>query len=178
MKILIIFSLIALFLSCNKSSPEFYGTASATVNGEYWQADKLGCKILNVDTCFHNTLGINLLKYNSLGELREEYSFTKLIPEVSVQKVYPVNFVTYPCNDTLDATYATLGADGDAVNEIYNTVSGLDNFIRIESYDSRTKKISGSFAITFVIYNRSVNDNTSIDTIRVTNGKFSTKILN
>lgn len=166
-------------LSCNKNSsqPEYYGTASMTINGKNWQSDKVKCTILNEFTCYKNKIEIDLLKFSPEGYLRETYSFVKLLPSVSIQKIYSLNFSNV-CNDTLHAVYGTSVDDGDAGGSFYNTDTSGNNYLNIENYNAATKEISGSFSVTFVIVKEISTDTTSADTIRVTNGKFSTKILN
>ena len=91
--------------------------------------------------------------------------------------MYPPNFNNV-CNDTLDGIYSTIVDDGDVINSSYKVDPNAKNYLRIDAYDMQTGKLSGSFGGTYVLYSRGTNDSTAVDTIKVTNGKFTTQILN
>lgn len=169
----------AITLACNKNSspPKYFGTASMTVNGVNWQADKVSCNVLSEFTCYNNKIEIDFWKFSPEGYLREDYAFVKILPAISLQKIYPINFSNI-CNDTLHASYGIEGADGDAGAAYYTSDSSGNNYFSVENYNSTTKEISGSFTVTFVLQKISTTDTTLADTVRITNGKFSTKILN
>ncbi len=174
-----IFIFLAIALACNKNStlPEYYGTASMTINGVNWQADKVKCNVLKQYTCYNNKIAIDFLKFSTEGYLREDYSFEKILPAVSFQKIYPSNSGNQ-CNDTLDAVYGIQTDDGDVNLAFYNTDTLGASYLNVENYNPETKEISGSFAVTFILLRKDVSATTIVDTIRITNGKFNTKFLN
>ena len=166
-------------IACNKdnNASQYYGSASMMVNGVLWETDKVRCVVLNEFACYNQKLELSLLKYSTEGYLRETYAFTKVFPGVSVQKIYPENFNNI-CNDTLDAVYVTTVDDGDVGEYFYNADTSGNSYLNIESYNASTKEISGSFSVTYTLLKRVAADSIAVDTIRITNGKFSTKILN
>ena len=174
-----IFTVIVIISACNKNnaSPEYYGTASMTVNGVNWQSDKVRCLNLYPDSCFDNKISLALLKFSSDGYLREEFYFSKILPGISWQKIYPENFGNY-CNDTLDAAYNMITDDGDVILAAFTADSCCNNYLNVEKYNSATKELSGTFEVTFVLLSKAASATTIADTVRITNGKFSTKILN
>jgi hypothetical protein len=166
--------LLFIFYSCSKKDNNlYYGTASAIVNGVPWQTNDVRCGYLN---CRANELSMTFDKYSSEGFLRESYVFQKFKPDnILLQQLYPLT--SSPCyNDTIESAYATSEDDGDVVKAFYEVINNENSYLKIESYNPSTKEISGSFTATYLIDSNYLNSG-SVDTVRVTNGKFSTRIL-
>lgn len=167
------FSFLILTSGCKKDKirGQYFGTASALLNGTEWKAGKVTCTV--DQGCYNGKLGIQFLVYSSEGYARESIGFHKIAMRTGLKKVYPINYLN-ACNDTLDGTYHTLTDDGDVTLDSYNAIPTSDNFLNIEKYDDVTKEIWGTFTIAYEILTRqSIN---SPDTIRITNGKFHTRI--
>ncbi|MFN2458273.1 MAG: hypothetical protein ABR502_08750 [Chitinophagaceae bacterium] len=167
---------VLVFISCKKNKDEFkyFGTASAMFNGRAWQASKVRCGI-NVP-CYKGKLGITFYVYNRQGFLRESLIFEKIPIEKKSFLLFPRNPADMTCADTVaTAGYFTSQDDGDVALDAYKAINSIDNYFTIEDYNERTKELRGSFSVTFEIFRR--QDPNSADTIRVTNGKFYTRIL-
>ncbi len=168
--------LLMFIVACNKNNEEFkyFGTATALFNGKTWKASKVRCSINY--PCYKGKLGFSFYVYNNKGLLRESLIFQK-IPAVKGKYILgPVNYNDPLCQDTTAKSgYVTAQDDGDVLLDSYNAIPSTNNFFTIEDYNERTKELRGSFAVTFKIFSR--QDPNSPDTIRVTNGKFYTRIL-
>jgi hypothetical protein len=79
-------------------------------------------------------------------------------------------------SDQPSAAFFTLISDGDVSGNSYYTVDSEDNYIQIDTYNSKTKEIWGSFQLTLAIYRPRYSDALP-DTLRFRNGRFHTKII-
>jgi hypothetical protein len=66
---------------------------------------------------------------------------------------------------------------GDTLGDRFQLIETVDNFFAIDSYDSISKVITGSFQGTYVNDRIPSNSNWYPDTLKFTNGKFRTKIF-
>jgi hypothetical protein len=167
---------IFIFIACKKNKDEFnyFGTASAMLNGKSWQAGGVRCYI-NMP-CFKGKLGFQFRVFNQQGFSRESMSFAKIPIAKGTYRLFPSNYADPTCIDTVaTAGYFTQQDDGDVALDAYKAINSIDNYFTIEDYNERTKELRGSFSVTFKIFSR--QDPNSPDTIRITNGKFYTRIL-
>jgi len=173
------FLILLLFIACNKNKNEFkyYGTASAMFNGNSWKATKVMCGIAT--QCYKGKLYFRFEVYNDHQELRESLVFSNIPLAKGMYIIYPANFgAQQDCNkNEAFSSYITSQADGDVILDSYDALPSAANYFTIEDYNERTKKLSGSFSVTYKIFSRSLTPHTSPDTIKVTNGRFDTKIL-
>lgn len=145
--------------------------ATAIVNGSQWYADSVYCYYKTL--CAPGKLSFLIHKYNEEGILREEWGFLKIILDSTLnQKMYSKT-KDLCFNDTLEASYHTLIDDGDVLGSSYTVLNNSDSYFIIEHYDTTTKEISGSFAGTYEKYDGTA----TVNTIKVTNGRFHTKII-
>jgi hypothetical protein len=167
--------------SCNKEKRnklpgEYYGNAIATKNNAEWASGFVRCKIdIN---CNNGKLGIEFLKFNERGFLRETFFLLNILQKVGSYKIYPsINYNSDRCVDSLiRGLYATSVDDGDVAGDDYNVLPADNNNITITDYNTSTKEIKGTFEVSFII-TRKFNP-LAPDTLRFKNGVFYTKILN
>jgi hypothetical protein len=167
---------VFIFIACKKNKNEFkyFGSASATMNGRTWNAGTVRC-VINIP-CYKGKLGFGFKVYNQQGFLRESLIFSKIPIKKGNFLLSSKNYNDVTCIDTLPTSeYFTAQDDGDVLLDSYNAIPSPDNYFTIEDYNERTKELRGSFAVAFKIVLRGAVD--APDTIRVTNGKFYTKVL-
>lgn len=165
-----------ILIGCKKDPAKgvYYGTASAIFNGKAWNAGTVRSNI-NVP-CYKGKLGFEFNVYNKQGFLRETLSFEKIPIAKGTYSINPLNYNDPLCKDTVaTALYGTSQDHGDVALDFYNVIPSPDNYFTINNYNERTKELTGSFEVTFKITTR--QDPNSPDTIRVSNGRFYTKIL-
>ena len=161
-----------------------YGFINAEVNGKQWNktynnayqatyaqegtyASAIPCKT-------YTTLASDL--YNEDTYLRQTFIFIKLFLKKGRYKIIP--FLNGYCDDK-DPVYAnfyTWTSDGDVFGDSYKVLASEENYVEIESYNSKTKEIWGNFQITFVL-EESGPSHVLADTLRFKNGRFHTKII-
>jgi hypothetical protein len=176
-KILIITILVISSCKKDKADPTYFGNASLTLNGKSWSSSKVRCVAIKNHTCNPDFLGLNFDLFNGEGFLRASFVFTNIFKEAKTYYLSPTNFGDLSCNDSLPSyTYYTIGADGDVVLDVYNTLENSGSFIRIDKFNNDTKELEGIFSMDLLIHRR-YNPNAS-DTLKIRTGKFYTKILN
>lgn len=152
----------------------YYGAADAKLNGREWKATKVRC--ISNQPCYNGKLGFELLRSNSQGFLREIIHFGNIRPLISRFQLEPRNDYN-SCNDTLYASFGTLTDDGDVTEDAYEIIDGPHNFLTIDYYNENTKVLAGTFELAFKKIPRPSTPHTP-DTIRITNGRFLTRVLN
>ncbi|MFK8008751.1 MAG: hypothetical protein AB8H03_20495 [Saprospiraceae bacterium] len=158
------------FISCKKEEPGFQeitycGSAKAEMNGEEWSTTKInGRQLNNTDTTFtlvmyEESNGLDVLFQNFINiPFREE-----------VYDVYKLEKV-----DRINTIFSFL--DGDALLARHVLLeSDTSNHITIDKYNPETRQVKGRFHATYVIV--PPNPWNMPDTVRFTNGQFSTQIL-
>jgi hypothetical protein len=177
MKLLYVILLVFLF-SCDKGRVEpassYFGYGKATLNGAQWNARARGFLLDGKPD------SVVLVFENMQGDItKDEISFYKVSTQLIRQKVGKIDYSNL--NKRLAARHAVLRPDGVIICTLYNVLEqdSLVNNITITSYDNATKEIRGTFEISFLmdttVY-KSCNPN-ALDTVRVTNGEFHTKIF-
>ena len=141
-------------------------------NGQIWksnafaQIDKKRSGVISIPANISNNFG-ELREVLMLGDIPFElgkYTLLKKILNSDILEIY--------------ASYTTLTADGDVVEDRYDVLEEENNFIEIDTIDLTNMKMSGNFQVTFV---RDPNDHVSNpslpDTIRFNEGVFILKII-
>ncbi len=179
LKIIALIFLIG-FCSCNKEKKRkklpgtYFGNSIATKNNAKWASDYIRT---TADTsCYKGKLGIEFLKANDKGFLRESLILLNISPKKGSYKIYPSSNYINPCIDTFaKGLYVTSLDDGDVQGDVYNVLPTENSNITITDYNITTKEISGTFQVSFII---TVKFNPSApDTLRFKGGVFYTKIL-
>lgn len=148
----------------------YWGFVSATRNGEPWSGNLRGLEQ-------NNQIGFLALKHNKDGFLRESLSvrkISKIIGTYNIPKTDTINLYNH-----VTSFHSTLEDDGDVILDVYFVDSNdPTHFVEVTSYNSGTGEFSGKFQVSFVRDSRRAKRHPSIpDTIRFTNGKFKTRIL-
>jgi hypothetical protein len=176
LKILIVALLVISSCKKDKSDPNYFGNASMALNGKNWVSSKVRCVVLKNNTCNPNFLSLSFEVFSSDGFRRESFGFGHIFKELKTYYLAPTDFSNLSCKDSLPScTYYTIGADGDVVLDVYNTLPNSGSFIRIDKFNNDTKELEGIFSVDLLVHTK-YNTN-SPDTLRVRNGKFYTKIL-
>jgi hypothetical protein len=161
------------------------GTLTAKMNGNNWNKtyknayQVIQCALVSQSTvfpCKNREMDIISELYSQEGYLRQQLCFIKIPRYIGRHKIVPA--VSQHCNE-LDPVYGelfTLNQDGDVLGDVYNTLESADNFIQIDQFNEKTGEINGIFQLTLVIERRG-DESRLPDTLRFTEGKFHTKIL-
>ena len=115
-----------------------------------WKSEAI-CK---VQTFFDtNYIAISFFTYSINGEIREAFGFG-FIPRFEGNKTYSLKKMT---GSTLipgyvTPTYGTWKYDGDVTEDIYYLdTTATDNYFRVDKIDPVSKRIEGSFSVTFKV---------------------------
>ncbi len=176
-KITIFLTFIVLFSNCKKKEIEEIdnehfgsGTAllnSSTVNFNKARADKRGNN--------KDSISINL-QYLENGIEKSGISFEILSKQINEKQ----NLRNNNGLSKLYSSYDTRQLDGDVVCDTYQIFESdsTNNFIQLNSFNEQSGEISGIFSGTYLrdVSLPRCNVNT-VDTIRIRNGIFNTKIL-
>lgn len=172
--ILLLLVAIIIFVSCKKEEPtpvkepsNFWGEASATINGTPWTAQPIAW----VNLIYKNNWLFSIASFDQSGILRKSLSLIK-VP--FTPGTYPIVNSDAQVNDSLvgaDFRYweADLGLGYYTVLE-----SDSSSFVTLASYDPVTKELRGTFDLTFIVSHRPYAG--APDTLRVRNGRFHTKV--
>jgi hypothetical protein len=140
-------------------SSDYWGDASAQINGKLWTAHP----VCWIDVIDHKTITIQLDSFYNITQLAEDLFFAHIPPKPGT---YKVSRVVYNPNAP-DALSSALGYD---ILETANI-----NEIVVESYDTLSKEIRGTFDVTFIVSGRPYPN--SPDTLRLQDGKFHGKLI-
>lgn len=166
------FLAITLYISCKKDPPQpvepspFWGEASATINGKVWTAQPTA--VVSFPHGHGWDIAIDSFEF---GILREVLGIYKL---PFTPGTYPVINTIAQVNDSLVGggfSYWT-GDQSDGRYTVLETDSS--SFVTMQSYDSITKELRGTFDLTFIVFHRPYP--AAPDTLRVRNGMFHTKV--
>jgi hypothetical protein len=127
-----------------------YGYASANKLTAGWKAGVICRKtsasgenfwVLELRTCSTND-----------GSEREKVYFGR-IPDANPVQLFQIHKTQNSIpNGTVTSGYSTFASDGDVLEDFYYTDTLLStNYLRIETWDSLTKRVSGSFQVSFGI---------------------------
>jgi hypothetical protein len=172
MKNILYFSFVMFFLaSCNKEEPEFQeitycGSVKAEMNGNEWSTSKITGRQLKNQT---TTFTIEMYEEDASGFNILGQSFIN-IP--LAEGVYDLDI--WEENGNIGTRCVFL--DGDALLATHVLLnSDTLNHITIDEYNPETRKVKGRFHATYVIV--LPNPWNMPDTVRFTDGQFSTQIL-
>lgn len=146
-----------------------WSKVTASKNGLIWESRAVAFLDKNKEERF---LSIPAHVNNEYGFLREALFFGGVNCLTGKQIVFNSKA------ESLYASYTTLMADGDVVEDRFVICEDRNNFIDIQTLDIVNMKLVGNFRLTFV---RDVNDpitNPNLpDTIRFDDGEFCLKII-
>lgn len=180
-RILVLFILsylLLLFATCKKDEPEgdYFGYCKFTVNGQEIRFNKCTGNILYNNS---DSITFSFKKWDGLI-LKESIGFFKAHKNIAIrQKVYKIE-LPIVFSKKLTSVFSTLSDDGDVLCDVYNVLESdsLINNITITSYNERTRKIKGTFEVTYIIDTSGTKCRaTAPDTLRIRNGEFCTKIF-
>lgn len=172
MKYVLFLFTIILCSSCKKDpSPPvdpspFWGEASATINGNFWEAQPTAI----ISFPHGHGWDMSIDSFDS-GILRHILGIYKL----------PFTPGTYPVINTfaqmddymVGASFSYWTADqADGLYTVLEADSS--SFVTLQSYDTITKELRGTFEFTFIVSHRPYPN--APDTLRVRNGVFHTKV--
>ncbi len=151
-------------------SPDFWGTASATRNGQPMQ--NLRISAATRTPCNRHAFDLFITEYNSDGAELLTFTLANLPQRVGTLNSFRADYKNLFCGtDTLGSTLtarAKLGYEGT-----YKP-TGRTNQLIISTFDSVKREIMGSFRLKLVIDERGVGP--MPDTIRIESGQFYTKL--
>ncbi len=166
----VIFFLIWLYVACNRNpDPEpflpddYWGEASAEKNGELWVAHP-ACWI---DLVNNTNINIQIDSFYSGSYLAESLTIVAIPPFPGTYKILK--------SGPLPHSYLDI-SDGDQQLGLYLiSESDSTNQMTLDSYDTLSKEIKGTFNLTFLVEHRPYSY--SPDTIRFRDGKFHGKLI-
>jgi len=182
-------ALIVLVISCDKTRPmpkNSWGYLEADVNGKQWE--NLYENAYQSVTASIGPTGDSLpcqeteLSISSYLYTNEMYQRKLLILHNVALRKGRYNVAAFNTNACMkpDTIYAHLhlsSDDGDVFAGYYNTLESENNYLKIDEYNPKTKEIKGRFQLTLVFGGEN-NQTQWRDTLRFTNGKFHTKLVN
>jgi hypothetical protein len=159
-----------------------WGYFSAKVNGRQWEKtfenafQAVRAWEHDLDSCVCKRLLVYSLLFESDGNLQEELSFSNIPKRKGRYKVSRIG--TYSWKDST-TVYSHLNTfiDSDMFRDQYELLESEDNYLQIDTYqENGNREIKGRFNVTYVLKTPRAF-NSYEDTLRFTNGKFHTKIL-
>ena len=165
------------FVTCTKSNvineqnDKYFGNCTIQKNGELNSYKAYGQLYNNKP----DSLILTFEKWNGII-LKEGISFIKIYKILGRQKINKTDF----SNLKATSIFSTLPEDGDVLCDQYFVFErdSLINNITINSFNETTKEISGTFDVTLLVdLNRTICNLQRVDTVRIRNGIFNTKIF-
>jgi hypothetical protein len=164
------FLLITILHGCDNDPLQggpYWGTASANKNGVHWNGKIRGSEQ-------NGMIGITIDKHSSQGFLREDLfmdRIPKFVGTYSIPKTDTLRIHNHPTSN-----YFTLQDDGDVLQGVYYVDPNSTSFVELKSLQGDF--FEGSFEVVFLVDPESKNRYPFLpDTVRFTNGKFRTRIL-
>jgi len=163
-KVLLMLFIIPVFFACTEEELEdeiINGKAMFYKNNKFdeWEC----CFVYSLS---HKDFSVFFKKKNEVGYDRETIRFEKF--DNIFQEQY---------NDSLNARYYSLIADGDVLQSSYRLDTTANNYFIIDTFNESTSDVSGRFQLTMVLeewYDWETQP--EYDTIRFTEGQFETRI--
>lgn len=175
--ILLILVFLTVIFSCksNKDLDVYYGNVTAFKNGKPWKANILGSDKNSNEENF----AVLASKYDKNQYYFSQISFRK-IPKNSIKK-FPLTScsVTNCEKKNVVQTFFTTTIQKDVGCDIYKIVESMssENYLEITKYNKKDDTFEGTFNATLAISDSEDKCNEDApDTIRFTNGRFSSKI--
>lgn len=163
-------------ISCNKNEPPindvsyYWGEVVALKNGEQWRASPYA--FFNANFNRKDIVNLTFHHLDKSNIVRESCSLYKIPLKVGTYAVFdtPINKI-----DTLSGGNYFY-SDADVLSGSYNILTSDSlSFVTISYIDTVSKEIKGDFNLIFIFANKPYAN--APDTIRLTNGKFNTKII-
>lgn len=164
---------ILLCISCKKEPdpvvpPPFWGEASATVDGRFWVAHPTA--VVNIN--HGHGWNIEIDSFNKFGILLQSLSIFKL---PFTPGTYPI-VITQPQTDDFKVGGDFFYLTSDQADGYYTVLeSDSSSFVTMQSYDSITKELRGTFEVTLIAQHKPPYGNPP-DTLRVRGGIFHTRV--
>ncbi|MCF0049666.1 hypothetical protein LXM25_06355 [Dyadobacter sp. LJ53] len=114
--------------------------------------------------------------YNENSYLRQSFLLYKFPLQKGRYKILPYEYNKCNEKEPVCANFYTWTSDGDVLGDNYKVLTNANNFLEIESYDSKTKELKASFEVTFVLESQG-SSHVLKDTLHFKNGKIHTKII-
>lgn len=157
---IIAFSILVAGCSKSNSNSNTSSTSiSATIGSSSFSASAYSAGVYSTDSAYFGVLGLQIANKDS-----SIFSLTFSGPVVLNQQITTATNV----NSYLNVGYQPNGANGNYYGASYYDFGQGSAIVTVTSYDSTNHKIAGTFS--GVLY----NENSSTDSVIVTNGKFST----
>ncbi|PSL19226.1 hypothetical protein CLV60_12715 [Dyadobacter jiangsuensis] len=163
-----------------------WGYLTAEMNGVYWSTTyKNAYQVTHGSTTYADEpkgvfYALTSILYTSAGANRQELLFQHIpfSPQTGRHKLVSCNsYAGCESSDKPRAALFELLSDGDVAGDSFYLVDSEDNYIQIDSYNSGTKEIKGSFQLTLANARIPRSSNALPDTLRFRNGRFHTKII-
>ncbi len=170
------FALFLLAVSCKKqetTKPQttpWNGTVSYKRNGVYYDAKIVSSK--DTSPADSSKIQITIVRFNAQGEPRDQLNFGNISPSVHTDTLTEglIDTIGNKEKGRAYTLYTLAFDDGDAI-AFYSLFLNEVRILRITSYDSLTKEISGEFETTFI-----PSSHSQFDTVRFKEGVFHTKV--
>lgn len=166
----ILYGLLFISFACKEVQPA--SSASATWNGQNWQADKV--KVSVNTRCAKGLLTLSFERTRQGTYLVERLAVYKVPLAVRSHRVQVIELNDY-CNDKSIHSSIFTVVDEDQSKDTLPTTGLPSDVVNITAYDAQTGRIEGTFAGVYVIRKGDVARTLS-DTVRVTNGVFSATV--
>ena len=184
MKWTILALLLAGLISCSEDDavePPFIdnGEVSVLLNGEdFFSQFKAGVRGEGTSPCYPNKFHLVVDYYDSTNTEKMGFSIMNVPFELGTYEIREIKSNNSCLSDTVNGSFGTSVADGDANGDLYLPLESEDNTITLTSYNPSLQEVEGVFKVTYVItdehrLNKTVVD--APDTIRLTDGKFKVR---
>lgn len=174
MKPFLLFFVLLCIFSCKKTpdivdvplAPEFWGEASAEINGRLWTAHP-ACFIDRIDK---KSIEVHLDSFNH-GYLKEVLIMGFIPAHTGSYQVFK-----FDINSTMLYSHLGFWKDDEDLG-LYSILESdsSSNQVTLESYDTLSQEIKGSFNLTYIVEERPYSY--SPDIIRFRNGKFHGRLV-
>lgn len=170
----IIIVVLFFFINCKKNrsgdSELYFGTVTASKNGETWNASIYGAAFKH-----HSKFSIGIHKFGAPGLLTEALTIHNLPKKTGTYRV--LRFKYFHDTTNIYAGFWTT-RDGDTPCDDYDVVEedSASNFVKIESFNAVTKEFSGRFSVKLLIQLPKCRQNAP-DTLTFRNGYFQSKLM-
>jgi hypothetical protein len=164
-----LFFISILLLSCHDTGvpPNVYwGQCTVDINGVQ--------EILE-PYCFSydNKFKLHFDGYHETEFLRYKLTFGNL-----EKRIYSIDSIeSFTGNNQIEyATFYTLLLDGDVFGNSYKVIENYQNYFEINQFDEIKNEFTGKFTIAFVVDSLDKNEQSTPDTILISNGEFKAKL--
>jgi|GEM_PF-5495273 len=174
--------IVVVFFGCcsdefEKGFITYSGEVSFELNGETWQPFPTAD-----DLSYDSLLLVLMHNYNDDDFKTYSLSIHQIDPMKLNEKQTIHKYVFSELDENkVSAEFAECLGDGDVAGDNFDVFEFEDNWIKITRWDEDSKKLEGEFQVNFIFRGLETGEprkaNTFPDTIRVTDGVFSTKVV-